>query len=51
VYLREILDLYQAIETDGTTRTPIREGGLSLDLALAITQSAQTRQPVIMETS
>ncbi len=51
VYLREIMDLYQAIATHGTTRTPIREGALSLDLALAITQSAQTRQPVKMETS
>jgi predicted dehydrogenase len=49
VYLREILDLYQAIATDGTTRTPIQEGARSLDLALAITQSAQTRQPVSLE--
>ena len=45
-YLREVLDLYHAITENTTTRTPIREGALSLDLALAITQSAMTNKPV-----
>ena len=46
LYLLEILDLYRAITENKTTRTPIQEGALSLDLALAITQSSQTKQPV-----
>jgi predicted dehydrogenase len=41
-YLQELLDLYQAIVDDGSTRTPIREGALSLDLALAATRSAES---------
>jgi len=45
-YLREVLDLYRAITENRTTRTPIQEGALSLDLALAITQSAKTKKPV-----
>lgn len=45
-YLREILDIYQAIVTNTSTRTPIQEGALSLDLALAITESAMTKKPV-----
>ena len=45
-YLREVLDLYQAILTNSTTRTPIQEGALTLDLALAITESALTKKPV-----
>jgi len=48
-YLREVLDLHQAITGNTTTRTPIQEGALSLDLALAITQSAMTQKPVYLE--
>jgi predicted dehydrogenase len=47
-YLREILDLYRAITENKDTRTPIREGALSLDLALAIARSAETRLPVLL---
>jgi len=47
-YMLEVLDLYNAITENSTTRTPIQEGALSLDLALAITQSAMTRQPVVL---
>ena len=46
LYLRELLDLYEAITEGTSTRTPIREGALSLDLALAITKSALTKLPV-----
>jgi predicted dehydrogenase len=45
-YQREVLDLYQAIIKNTNTRTPIKEGALTLDLALAITESALTQQPV-----
>jgi predicted dehydrogenase len=45
-YLREVMDLYRAITENKPTRTPIQEGALSLDLALAITQSAMTKKPV-----
>lgn len=45
-YQLELLDLYQAIRTGSKTRTPIREGALSLDLALAAAQSAEKQQPV-----
>lgn len=45
-YKLEVLDLYQAIIENSKTRTPIQEGALSLDLALAITQSAITKKPV-----
>jgi predicted dehydrogenase len=40
-YRLELLDLLNAIETGGETRTPIRQGALSLDLALAATRSAE----------
>ncbi len=45
-YRLEMLDLYEAIRTGGATRTPLREGALSLDLALAATRSAETGLPV-----
>ena len=48
VYLAELQDLLAAIRTDGQTRTPMREGAKSLDLALAATQSAQTHQEVTL---
>jgi len=40
-HLRELLDLYTAIVEDRNTRTPIREGARSLELALAARQSAE----------
>ena len=45
-YKLELLDLYRAIATDGQTRTPVREGALSLDLALAAARSAECGLPV-----
>jgi predicted dehydrogenase len=41
-YRLELSDLLKAIETGGDTRTPLREGALSLDLALAATRSAES---------
>jgi predicted dehydrogenase len=46
VYLAELQDLLTAIRTRGETRTPMREGAKSLDMALAATRSAETRQEV-----
>jgi len=42
IHLAEIQDLLTAMHTDGQTRTPMREGAKSLNMALAATQSAQT---------
>ena len=46
VYLAELQDLLTAIRTGGETRTPMREGAKSLDMALAATRSAETHQEV-----
>lgn len=46
VHRAELLDLITAIRSGGETRTPMREGALSLEMALAATQSAQTHQEV-----
>jgi predicted dehydrogenase len=46
VYLAELQDLLTAIRTDGETRTPMREGARSLDMALAATRSAETHQEI-----
>jgi predicted dehydrogenase len=46
VYLAELQDLLTAIRTDGETRTPLREGAKSLDMALAATRSAEIHQEV-----
>lgn len=48
-YKLEMLDLYEAIRTGGATRTPLREGALSLELALAATHSAEHGMPVKLE--
>jgi predicted dehydrogenase len=48
LHLAELLDLIAAIRTGRPTRTPLREGALSLDLALAARRSAETGQPVIL---
>ncbi|HSL42411.1 MAG TPA: Gfo/Idh/MocA family oxidoreductase [Anaerolineales bacterium] len=46
IHLAELQDLLTAMRTDGQTRTPLREGAKSLDMALAATQSALTHQEV-----
>jgi predicted dehydrogenase len=46
IHLAELQDLLTAIRTDGPTRTPMREGAKSLDMALAATQSAEKHQEV-----
>lgn len=46
VYLAELQDLLNSIRTGGETRTPIREGAKSLDLALAAVRSAETHHEV-----
>jgi predicted dehydrogenase len=48
VHLYELQDLLRAIRTGGETRTPMREGALSLDLALAARQSAEERKEVTL---
>ncbi len=47
-YLLELLDLYRAICEGGTTRTPIREGARSLELALAAARSAESQAVVAL---
>jgi predicted dehydrogenase len=41
-----MLDLLNAIRTDGETRTPMREGAKSLDLVLAAARAAEQRKEV-----
>lgn len=47
-HLRELLDLHDAIAAGRDTRTPIREGALSLDLALAARRSAETGSAIAL---
>jgi predicted dehydrogenase len=46
IHLAELQDLLYAIRTDSHTRTPVREGAKSLDMALAATRSAETHQEI-----
>jgi hypothetical protein len=46
IHLAELQDLLHAIHIDGQTRTPLREGAKSLDMALAATQSAELHREV-----
>ena len=48
VHLAELQDLLTAIRTDGQTRTPMREGAKSLDMALAATRSAEAHQEIAL---
>jgi predicted dehydrogenase len=48
VYVKEVVDLYNAILEGKETRIPIREGARSLDLALAISESAVAKSPVVI---
>jgi predicted dehydrogenase len=43
-----MLDLLNAIRTDGETRTPMREGAKSLDLVLAAAKAAEQRKEVLL---
>ena len=45
-YRSEMLDLYTSIQAGRPAATPIREGALSLDLALAATKSAEEKRVV-----
>jgi predicted dehydrogenase len=45
-YMLELLDLVKAIRRGTSTRTPMREGARSLELALAATRSAETGEVV-----
>jgi predicted dehydrogenase len=42
----QLLDLLHAIRTNGSTRTPLREGAKSLDLVLAAAKSAESHAEV-----
>jgi predicted dehydrogenase len=46
VYASQMRDLLDAIYTGGETRTPLREGAKSLDLALAASRSAESGMPI-----
>lgn len=45
VFVAQLQDLITSIETDGTTRTPMCEGALSLDLVLAAVRSSERGEP------
>jgi predicted dehydrogenase len=46
VHLAEMQDLLTAIRNNGQTRTPMREGARSLDMALAARRSAETHKEI-----
>lgn len=46
VFVHQLDDLLTAIRTGGPTRTPLREGARTLDLALAAARSARSGAPV-----
>jgi len=46
MYLQEMQDFLQAIRGDGQTRTPLREGAKSLDMALAAVRSAEAGKEI-----
>ncbi len=48
VFYSQLQDLVTAIQMDGETRTPLREGARSLDLVLAAIQSNRTHAPVTL---
>jgi predicted dehydrogenase len=48
VHMYELQDLLHAIRSGGQTRTPMREGALSLDLALAARRSAEEHREVAL---
>jgi len=48
VFTLQLRDLVGAIRTNGVTRTPLREGARTLDLALAAARSAETQQEIYL---
>lgn len=48
VFREEALDLIRAIREDRPTRTPLREGALSLDLVLAAQHSAEEGREIVL---
>lgn len=46
VFVAQLQDLMHAIQTDGSTRTPLREGARSLDVVLAAAASSERGTPV-----
>lgn len=48
VFVEQLRDLVNAIQTGAETRTPMREGALSLDLVLAAQRSSETRMEVTL---
>ncbi|MCI0394972.1 MAG: Gfo/Idh/MocA family oxidoreductase [Chloroflexi bacterium] len=49
IYLSQMQDLLAAIRNGGATRTPLREGAKTLDLALAAARSAEVRAEISIE--
>ncbi len=45
VFAAQLLDLLDAVESNGATRTPLREGALSLDVVLAAVRSGRSGMP------
>ena len=48
IHLHELQDLIRAIRKGGETRTPLREGARSLDLALTARRSAEEHREVAL---
>ncbi len=48
VFLEQIKDLLHAIQSGGETRTPLREGAVSLDLVLAAQRSSETHSEIAL---
>lgn len=46
IHLAELQNLLTAIRSNGVTRTPMREGAKSLDMALAATRAAEAHQEI-----
>lgn len=49
IFVLQLRDLANAIRTNGTTRTPLREGAKSLDLVLAAARSAEMRAEIKLD--
>lgn len=50
VFVAQLQDFIRAIQTNGETRTPMREGARSLDVVLAAVRSNEIGMPVAIET-
>jgi predicted dehydrogenase len=49
VFVWQLHDLVSAIQTNGETRTPLREGAKTLDLVLAAARSAETHSEIKLD--